>query len=233
MAAETSSARPKARRSAALIVWAMLFLLAGIALAALAITVWTQQQPTPSWTGLALAAGFATAVAGGFFLALGLFVVKLGPRVSPLTNDQRLIVRAATAMVLADRDAAHVEIEALRVWIERNFGASLAFDELRQMADANAGNRDAVITAVADHHRSHPSWGADDDQALIGACASVIVADLRNRDEEIDYLRRLAEAVEYDSAKRDALINTLKALQLELEGLVVAAIMARTNDEQR
>ncbi len=216
-----------ARRSWPLIAWALLFALIGAGLIALGVWAWITLPLTPGWAGIALAAGVALAVSGVFFLALGLFVVKLGSKVTPLSNDQKLIVRAATAMVLADRDATHVEIEALRVWIERNFGFTIAFDELRSMAEANAGNRDAVVTAVADHHRSHPSWGKDDDQALLSACASVIVADLRNRDEEIDYLRRLAEAVDYDAAKRDALIGKLKALALELEGLVVAAIVAR------
>jgi hypothetical protein len=140
-------------------------------------------------------------------------VVKLSLDVVTLTNDQRLILRAATGMVLADRDATHVEVEALRVWVERNFGQSISFDELRGMAEANAGNRDATVAAVADYHKSHPSWGKDDDWALIGACTSVIVADLRNRDE---------------AAKRDALISKLKALAQELEELVVAEIMART-----
>lgn len=225
---KAASAKPDVRRSAALIVWAILFLLAGAALAGFAVYIWTEQRPTPAWTGLALAAGVATAVSGLFFLVLGVFVVKLSLQVVTLSNDQRLILRAATGMVLADRDATHVEVEALRVWVERNFGVSISFDELRGMAEANAGNRDATVAAVADYHKSHPSWGKDDDWALIGACTSVIVADLRNRDEEIDYLRRLAEAVDYDAAKRDALIGKLKALAQELEELVVAEIMART-----
>ncbi len=224
----------RARRSWALIGWAGLLLALGAGVAGLC--VWAAiSGASPvggaAWLWPCAAAGGAVALTAAFFLALGLFVVRLGPRVSPLTNDQRLIVRAAAAMVLADRDATHVEIETLRVWIERTFGHQIAFDEIQRIAHDNANNRDAVVTAVADHHRSMPSWGKDDDEALISACASVLVADLRNRDEEVAYLRRLAEAVELDKARCDALVAKIKALELELEGLVVQALAAR-NDRQ-
>jgi uncharacterized tellurite resistance protein B-like protein len=213
------------RLSWSLIRWAALMAVIGAALCAIGVVRvdWDQR-----WAAALVALGGGIALTSCIFLALGLFAVRVGPRGVPIGGEQQLIVRAAAAVVLTDSDAAHVEIEALRVWMQRRYGLELTFDQLLETAHESAGRHDAIIAEVAEAHRAGGGWGRSEDEALIGATGAVIVADLRCSDHEMAYLRRLAAAVQLEPASIEALVAKLKALERELESIIVEALAART-----
>jgi uncharacterized tellurite resistance protein B-like protein len=204
--------------------WGVLFVLIGGGAAALA--VWAPGGDS-GWRTPVVSAGAAVAAAGLFFFLLGAFVIRLGPKLRPFTSAEELVIRAAAGMIKVDGDAVHVEIEALRAWVERVFGREIGWDQLKSLAEQNndEAHREAIATAVGDRHRKAEGWTAEHDMHVIRACATVLIADLRNRQVEKTYLRRLAEAVGLKAEQANALVASIDALELQLEDLVVGRIL--------
>jgi hypothetical protein len=134
--------------------------------------------------------------------------------------------RRGAHLVKADGDAVHVEIEALRAWAKRVLEFDLERDEIQKLAEQNQEekNRDWIEAAVRDRHRTGEGWTKEHDRRVIDACTRVLVADLRNRDVEKAYLRRLAQAVGADTKRCDEIIANVDALEFNLERLVVDAL---------
>jgi uncharacterized tellurite resistance protein B-like protein len=175
----------------------------------------------------AVAAGGALLAASLLFGILGCTALRASG--AELDADEKLIVRVASAMVVADGDAAEVEVQALRTWIRRRFGFDFFYDELFRIAQDNKNSRAGIIRSVAERRTPPTKWGAQRDHELIEACKHVIVSDLRVREDELKYLRELSELIGLPKELIDKREVEIKALKHTMVNIVVEDML----DEQR